>query len=48
MRVRLAIFDIITHLTEKQKLLRSYDFYLNMSVRKSFAEFEYTIVFDEH
>ena len=44
----LAIFDIITHLTEKQKLLQSYDFYLNMSGRKSFAEFEYTFVFDEH
>ena len=27
----LAILDIITHLTEKQKLLQSYDFYLNMS-----------------
>ena len=39
----LAIFDIITHLTEKQKLLPSYDFYLNMSGRKSFAEFEYTL-----
>lgn len=25
----LAIFDVITHLTEKQKLLQSYDFYLN-------------------
>ena len=44
----LAIFDIITHLTEKQKLLGSYDFYLNMSGRKSFAEFEYTFMFDEH
>ena len=44
----LAIFDIITHLTEKQKLLQSYDFYLNMSGRKSFAEFEYTFDFDEH
>ena len=44
----LAIFDIITHLTEKQKLLLSYDFYLNMSGRKSFAEFEYTFLFDEH
>lgn len=44
----LAIFDIITHLTEKQKLLSSYDFYLNMSGRKSFAEFEYTFVFDDH
>ncbi len=44
----LAIFDIITHLTEKQKLLSSYDFYLNMSGRKSFAEFEYTFTFDDH
>lgn len=44
----LAIFDIITHLTEKQKLLGSYDFYLNMSGRKSFAEFEYNFVFDGH
>ncbi len=44
----LAIFDLITHLTEKEKLLRSYDFYLNMSGRKSFAEFEYIFVFDNH
>lgn len=44
----LAIFDMITHLTEKQKLLQSYDFYLNMSGRKSFAEFEYTFMFEEH
>ena len=44
----LAVLDIITHLTEKQKLLQSYDFYLNMSGRKSFAEFEYIFVFDGH
>ena len=44
----LAVFDIIIHLTEKQKLLSGYDFYLNMSGRKSFAEFEYTFLFDEH
>lgn len=44
----LAIFDIITHLTEKEKLLPSYDFYLNMSGRKLFAEFEYTFIFDDH
>ena len=44
----LAIFDIIIHLTEKQKLLPSYDFYINMSGRKSFAEFEYTFTFDSH
>ena len=44
----LAIMDIITHLTEKQKLLQSYDFYINMSGRKSFAEFEYIFTFDGH
>lgn len=44
----LAIFDIITHLTEKQKLLPSYEFYLNMSGRKPFAEFEYTFLFETH
>ena len=44
----LAIMDIITHLTDKQKLLQSYDYYLNMSGRKSFAEFEYIFAFEEH
>lgn len=44
----LAIFDLIIHLTEKQKLIQGYDFYLNMSGRKSFAEFEYDFAFDEH
>ena len=44
----LAIFDLITHLTEKQKLRGGYDFYLHMSGRKSFAAFAYTFVFDEH
>lgn len=44
----LAIFDIITHLTDKQKLLSSYDFYLNMDSEKDFAKFEYTFCFDGH
>lgn len=44
----LAIFDIITHLTDKQKLLPSYDYYLNMSSKKSFAQFEYIFSFDGH
>ena len=44
----LAIFDIIIHLTEKQKLLQAYDFYLNMNGRKSFADFEYVFAFDDH
>ena len=44
----LAIFDIITHLTEKEKLLNSYDLFLNLGGRKSFAEFEYVFLFDGH
>lgn len=44
----LAIFDIIVHLTDKQKLLPSYNFYLNMSGSKGSAEFEYTFVFEKH
>ena len=44
----LAIFDIISHLTDKQTLPKSYDLYLNMSGRKSFAEFEYVFSFDGH
>ena len=44
----LAIFDIIIHLTDKQKLLPSYDYYLNMSSKKSFAQFEYIFSFDDH
>ena len=35
----LAIFDIIIHLTERQKLIHSYDFYLNMSNSNSVANF---------
>lgn len=42
----LAIFDIITHLTDKKKLLQNYNFYLNMDGRKPFAEFEYIFLFD--
>lgn len=43
-----GVSQTITHLTEKQKLLQSYDYYLNMSGRKSFAEFEYIFAFGEH
>ena len=35
----LAIFDIITHLTEKQRLPKNDYFFLNLNGRKSFAEF---------
>lgn len=44
----LAIFDIIVHLTEKQKIMQGYDSYLNLDGRKSFAEFEYVFGFDGH
>ncbi|MCD7812831.1 MAG: ATP-binding protein [Lachnospiraceae bacterium] len=43
-----AIFDIITHLTDKNKLPQGLGFYLNLDGRKSFAEFEYIFVFDNH
>ncbi len=41
----LALFDIICHLTDKQKITGSYDHYLNMDRRKSAAEFEYVFEF---
>lgn len=44
----LAIFDIIIHLTERPKLMHSYDFYLNMSNSNSEANFEYEFIFDGH
>lgn len=44
----LAIFDIIIHLTERQKLMHSYDFYLNMNNSNSVANFEYEFIFDGH
>ena len=44
----IAIFDIITHLTDKHKMVRNYDYYLNLSGRKAYAEFEYLFLFDGH
>lgn len=44
----LAILDIIIHLTEKQKILSIYEPYLHLSGGKSYAEFEYSFVFDGH
>ncbi|MDE6058858.1 MAG: ATP-binding protein [Clostridia bacterium] len=41
----LAIFDIILHLTDKEKLLQKYDIYLNLDSPKSSAEFEYVFQF---
>ena len=43
----LAIFDIVLHLTDKEKLIDKYlPFYLNLNSKKTEAEFEYTYVFD--
>lgn len=42
----LALFDIIFHLTDKQKLYEKYDYYLNLNSKKHYAEFEYVFNFD--
>lgn len=43
----LAIFDIVLHLTDKEKLIDKYlPFYLNLNSKKSEADFEYTYIFD--
>lgn len=41
----LALFDIICHMTDKERLTKSYVYYLNMDSLKSFAEFEYVFQF---
>lgn len=43
----LALFDIVCHLTDKQRLGESYAYYLNMDSLKPFAEFEYVFQFRE-
>lgn len=42
----LALFDIILHLTDKERLLLKYTPYLNLDSKKNSAEFEYLFVFD--
>ena len=42
----LALFDIILHLTDKEKAFDQYTFYLNLSGNQPIAEFEYMFVFD--
>ena len=42
----LALFDIILHLTDKEKAFDKYQLYLNLSSNKPIAEFEYEFVFD--
>lgn len=43
----LALFDIILHLTDKEKLFDKYRIYLNLNSDKKFATFEYVFKFDE-
>lgn len=42
----LALFDIILHLTDKEKTIDKYSPYLNLSSSKPVAEFEYVFSFD--
>lgn len=42
----LALFDIIIHLTDKERILSKYRPYLNLGSKKSVAEFEYVLEFD--
>ena len=42
----LALFDIILHLTDKEKLLDHYSNYLNLNSRRVYAEFVYTFSFN--
>lgn len=43
----LALFDIILHLTDKERRIEKYNPYLNLNSKKNTAEFEYLFVFDD-
>ena len=42
----LAIFDIVLHLTDKQKMFDRYPVYLNQNSGKKYASFEYSFLFE--
>lgn len=42
----LAIFDLILHLTDKEKLFNRYPVYLNLDSKENHASFEYDFLFD--
>ena len=44
----LAIFDIVLHLTDKQKMTEKYLNYLNLDSNKPVADFEYFFTFNKH
>lgn len=43
----LAIFDIVLHLTDKEKSFDRYNYYLNLNSKKPTAEFEYCFQFED-
>lgn len=44
----LAIFDIVLHLTDREKLFNRYPIYLNLDSDDNYASFEYTFQFEEN
>ena len=42
----LALFDIIVHLTDRERITQKYRPYLNLNSKKPVAEFEYVLEFD--
>ena len=43
-----AIFDLISHMTDKQKIEGYYQNYLNADTKKKVATFKFTFKFDEN
>lgn len=43
-----ALFDIVNHLTDKEKTSRMVDPYINLDSENKWVEFEYTFKFDDH
>ena len=43
----LALFDIVLHMTDKERVLDKYIPYLNLNSKKPVAEFEYSFIFDD-
>ncbi len=43
----LALFDIVVHLTDKERILQKYRPYLNLDSKKPAAEFEYVFEFND-
>lgn len=44
----LAIFDLVTHLTDKEKGVNKYKYYFNLNSKKDYAKFKYLFKFNNH